>query len=365
MLTGACKLFKPKPAPTPAPTPAPRPPSIDYDSVKPDELGRIPIVMYHNIGKDPKDTKLSRTVASFNRDLNLMYKDNWYPINLSQILDDSIDVPAGKKPIVITFDDAWVSQFRLIDAGSSLKLDPNCAVGLMESFVKAHPDWKLRATFFALPKQAFKVDVFDQPGLGPQKLKYLTDNGMEIGNHSTVHGSFAKYDAGRVQKELGGAQALLSAALPGIKIRSVALPFGVYPRDKKVWPYLLKGSYGNASYQYEAALLAAWQPNPSPSSKDYKAIQLQRITPEDIVNGLANWLKRLDHVRPYAAYVSDGDPNCISFPAEELPKADLARLKARGKLVHPYSPGDKGGAAPAPGAPPSAPAKPAKPIVGM
>ena len=68
---GGCKslpFLRPKPTPSPTPRPAPKPPAIDYAALKPNELGRIPIVMYHHIGKDPKDTKLSRTVASFNRD---------------------------------------------------------------------------------------------------------------------------------------------------------------------------------------------------------------------------------------------------------------------------------------------------------
>ena len=364
---GGCKslpFLRPKPTPSPTPRPAPKPPAIDYAALKPNELGRIPIVMYHHIGKDPKDTKLSRTVASFNRDLDLMYKHGWYPVNLSALLDDKIEVPAGKKPIVLTFDDAWVSQFKLIDKGANLQVDPNCAVGLIEAFCKSHSDWKPRATFFCLPPSSFKKDTFDQPGLGGQKLKYLADNGFEIGNHSTVHGSFAKYDAARVQKELGGAHAALAGLEPGVKIRTVALPFGVYPRNKAIWPYLLKGTYNGTSYRYDAALLAAWQPNPSPSSKDYKPIQLQRISPEDIVNGLANWLKRLDRVSPYAAYVSDGDPNCISFPVEEKGKLNAAKVKAEGKLVNAYDPSQaiaSVSSSPAVGATPA----PTKPIVGM
>lgn len=363
LVAGGCNklpFLKPKPTPAPTPTPAPKPPAIDYAALKPNEMGRIPIVMYHHIGKDTKDTKLSRTVASFNRDLNLMYKLNYVPVNLSELLDDKIDVPAGKKPIVITFDDAWVTQFKLIDKGANLQVDPNCAVGLIEAFCKSYPDWTPHATFFCLPPSNFKKDTFDQPGLGGQKLKYLIDHGFEVGNHSTVHGSFAKYDAATVQKELGGAHAALTKLEPSVKIRSIALPFGVYPKNKAVWPFLLKGTYNGTSYQYDAALLAAWQPNPSPSSKDYKAIQLQRISPEDIVNGLANWLKRLDKVRPYAAYVSDGDPNCISFPMEEKPKLNAAKVKSEGKLINAYDPSQTI-ASGTPGATPA----PAKPIVGM
>jgi peptidoglycan/xylan/chitin deacetylase (PgdA/CDA1 family) len=354
-----CKFFKPRPAPTPQPSPTPAaPPKIDYAALKPNELGRIPIVMYHSVGgKEGKDTKLNRTVASFNKDLALLYKFNYVPVNLIEVLDDKITVPAGKKPVVITFDDARESQFKLIDQKDNFKVDPNCAVGLIEAFCKTHPEWKPRAVFYALPKSGFKTDAFDQPGLGAQKLKYLVDNGYEVGNHSVKHASFAGFDAKKIDAEVGEAQRLLTQAEPSVKISSIALPFGVYPRDKKLWPGLIKGT----GYSYKAALLAAWEPTPSPAAKNFAPLRLTRITPEDIVNGLANWITRLERVSPYAPYVSDGDPSCLSFPLSEKPKLDPAYAKRTEKLLNAYDPSNPPtGTNAAPGATP----KPAKPIVG-
>ncbi len=358
LLGAGCKFFRPRPAPTPQPSPTPAaPPKIDYAALKPNELGRIPIVMYHSVGgKEGKDTKLNRTVASFNKDLALLHKFNYVPVNLIEVMDDKISVPAGKKPVVITFDDARESQFKLIDQKDNFKIDPNCAVGLIDAFCKIHPEWKPRAVFYALPKSGFKTDVFDQPGLGPQKLKYLIDNGYEIGNHSVQHASFAKFDAKKIDTEVGAAQRLLTQAAPGVKISSIALPFGVYPKDKKLWPNLIKGT----GYSYKAALLAAWEPSPSPADRKFVALRLTRITPENIVNGLANWVTRLERVSPYAPYVSDGDPGCLSFPLEEKPKLDPTYARRTGKLLNAYDPSNPPAASIVPDATP----RPAKPIVG-
>jgi peptidoglycan/xylan/chitin deacetylase (PgdA/CDA1 family) len=357
-LLAGCSLLKPKTTPSPAPTPTPpAPPKIDYAALKPNELGRIPIIMYYTVGgKEGKDTKMNRTVASFNRDLTLLYKNNYVPVNLNEILEDKIDIPAGKKPVVLTFDDARDTQFKLIEQKDSMQIDPNCAVGLIEAFCKTHPEWKPRGVFYALPKSGWKKDAFDQEGLGDQKLQYLVKNGYEIGNHSVQHASFAGYSAQKIDEEVGKAHQLLLQGAPNAKVTSLALPFGVYPRDKKLWPNLIKGK----SYTYKAALLAGWEPTPPPAAKNFDRLRMTRITPEDIVNGLANWIKRLERVSPYAPYVSDGDPNCLSYPVAEKAKLNPAYAKLSGKLVNQYDPANPPAA---PGVPAATPA-PAKPIVG-
>lgn len=340
VLLSGCQFFKPKAAPSPVPTPAPKaPPKIDYAKVKPNELGRIPIVMYHSVGgKEGKDTKLNRTVASFNRDLALLYKHNYVPVNMVDVLENRIDIPAGKRPVVLTFDDARESQFKLLEQQDSFKVDPNCAVGLIEAFCKSHSDWQPRATFYVLPKSPLKQDIFDQNGLGPQKMKYLLDKGFEIGNHSITHKSFAGYNAQKLEAEIGGAQKLITEAAPGVKVTSLALPYGAFPRNKALWPSLIKGS----GYNYIAALDAAWQPSPSPAAKDFNPLRVQRITPEDIQNGLANWILRMDKSSPFPPYVSDGDPTTLSFPASEKSKLDPAKAKAAGLLVNAYGAGGGG-----------------------
>lgn len=326
-------------------------PNIDYAKIRPNELGAIPILMYHEIGGKPyaRDPALVRSAADFRKDLELLYAANFRPVNLSDVLNNGIKIPAGKSPVVITFDDARPSQFRLIETASERRVDPDCAVGILQAFHKKHPDWEMRATFFVLPRSKKTQEPFGQTG-GDDKFRYLIEQGMELANHSIYHRSFRGMTPEQIQAEVGGANNRILAAAPGAKINAIALPMGVYPR-KKYWPYLLKGTYEGKPYQYKAALLAAWRPIPAPASKKYNPMRLERIAPVDKVNGIRWWIKKL--VASSDRYVSDGDPNVISVPKAAEGEVHVARLKAQQKLLYAYSSGGSGGAKPIVGATPS------------
>jgi hypothetical protein len=335
-------------APTPAPTPAgPQPPKIDFAAIRPNELGEIPVIMYHEVRgtKDDDRTGLTRSIASFKQDLEILYKNDFRPVNLGDVVNNRIDVPAGKHPVVLTFDDARASQFQLIETANSFKVDPNCAVGIMEEFAKKHSDWKLRATFFVLPKSKVTQDPFGQAGLGDQKMQYIVKQGMELANHSTHHRSFRPMTPEKIQEELGYAHNTILAGVPDAKIETVAMPMGQFPRNKQHWPYLLKGTYEGKTYQYKAAFLAAWRPIVSPAHKKYNPLQLERINAVNGTNGIRDWVKKLKSGSGGQVYISDGDPNVVSYPKAEAAFANVNKLKAEGKLAHAYSPAGGGSGA--------------------
>jgi hypothetical protein len=353
---GGCSLLKRNQqaaaSPTPPPTPAgPQPPKIDYAAIRPNELGSIPVIMYHEIkgAKDDEKYGLTRSVASFKQDLEILYKNGFRPVNASDVVNNNIDVPPGMHPVVLTFDDARASQFQLIETANSMKVDPNCAVGIMEEFAKAHPDWKLRATFFVLPKSKVTLEPFGQAGQGDQKMQYLIKQGMELANHSTHHKSFRAYTPQQIQEELGYAHNTILAGVPDAKIQTVALPMGKFPRDKKNWAYLLKGSYQGKTYEYKAAFLAAWRPIPSPAAKDFNPLQLERINAISGTNGIRDWVAKLTSGSGGQIYISDGDPNVVSYPKGSASLANAAKVKAEGKLAYAYG-GAGGGAKPIIGA---------------
>lgn len=337
------KAAPPAPAPTPAPTPVP----VDYAGLRVDELGHIPVVMYHDIGdaKAGKNNKMNRTAESFRKDLQYLYDNGFVPVNLRDVVRNQIEVPAGKSPVVLTFDDARLSQFKLNETASTLEVDPNCAVGILEAFAKEHPDWKPRATFFVLPKSKTTIETFRQAGLGAQKLKYLIDNGYEIGNHTTLHLSLGSMDAARIQQELGGAQKAIQALAPDVQMESFAAPFGVYPRNKKLWTLLQKGTYQGTEYHHTAVCQAAWRPMPAPGAKGYNPVRIERITPEDIRFGLHYWVDELVAGR-MSRYISDGDPATVSFPRSEEGGVQIAVLQRQGKRINAYAMGGPGGGKP-------------------
>jgi peptidoglycan/xylan/chitin deacetylase (PgdA/CDA1 family) len=320
--------------------------------VQPDELGKIPVIMYHDIGKSGKNTPLDRTVASFEKDLQLLYDKGFYLVNAADIVANRLDVPLGRTPVALTFDDARRTQFNLIQTDQGPQVDPNCALGVMERFVKTHPDWKMRATFFVLPKSKATQESFGQAGMGKEKVAYLVKSGCEIANHSILHKSFSPYTAAQIQQEVGGADKLVTDLNPEVTMETLALPMGKYPKNKALWPLLLKGNHQGHSYSYKAAFAAAYRPMPSPASKKYNPLFIERVNSVDGLNGIRFWIEKL--MQPGGGrYISDGDPNWISLPKSREGELAAERVAKQGKLVNAYSMGDSQGA----------PTKPIQPAV--
>ena len=335
-----CRKEAPKPVAA-APV-APERPMVDAAAVRANELGRIPVVMYHDVNdKVGKNTKMNRTKASFEKDLQLLHDKGFYPVTLRSVVDGTMDVPAGKSPVVITFDDARESQFRLVEASESYSVDTESAYGMIEKFCKANPDWKPVATFFVLPKSEKTLEPFGQVGLGGDKIKYLMSKGCEIGNHSLRHKSFGRMTAKQLQDELSGAQKAVQAYASDVQITSLANPYGVYPRNKADWKFLAKGTGVGGSYTHTAVCQAAWRPTVSPAAKGFNPVRIERITPEDLKFGLAYWVGELTSGR-MTRFVSDGDASVVSYPSSESSSADKAAIIALGKKPNAY--GGSGGA---------------------
>jgi peptidoglycan/xylan/chitin deacetylase (PgdA/CDA1 family) len=335
-----CRKEAPKPVAA-APV-APERPMVDAAAVRANELGRIPVVMYHDVNdKVGKNTKMNRTKASFEKDLQLLHDKGFYPVTLRSVVDGTMDVPAGKSPVVITFDDARESQFRLVEASESYSVDTESAYGMIEKFCKTNPDWKPVATFFVLPKSEKTLEPFGQVGLGGDKIKYLMSKGCEIGNHSLRHKSFGRMTAKQLQDELSGAQKAVQAYASDVQITSLANPYGVYPRNKADWKFLAKGTGVGGSYTHTAVCQAAWRPTVSPAAKGFNPVRIERITPEDLKFGLAYWVGELTSGR-MTRFVSDGDASVVSYPSSESSSADKAAIIALGKKPNAY--GGSGGA---------------------
>ncbi len=292
--------------------------------------------MYHEIGKSGKNTSLDRSISSFEKDLQLLYDKGFYLVNAADIVNNKLDVPAGKSPVALTFDDARRTQFNLLQTDKGLQVDPKCALGILETFIKAHPDWKLKATFFVLPKSKATNESFGQTGMGKEKIAYLIKNGCEVANHSVLHKSFAGYTAAQVQAEVGEADRLITELNPEVKISVIALPMGKYPRNKTLWPLLLKGTYNGHDYAYKAAFDAAWRPISSPSAKKYNPMRLERVNSVEGLNGVRYWVEKL--AAPGGGrYISDGDPAWVSFPKSSEAELARERVEKQGLQINAYT----------------------------
>ena len=267
------------------------------------QQGRIPVLEYHVISGD-KNSLYTRTAASFRSDLEEAYRLGYRPITIAQMLDkDFRDVPAGMSPVVVVFDDASDSQFRYIDNGGALTIDPTSAVGIWQEFAKSHPGWKNRGVFCMLNGGAAGHNFFgDGPKFGGQKkewrfqkVKWLADQGFELCDHTLWHMQLSKYPDAAVQEQIARNAMGIDSAVPGYKIRTLALPYGLWPKNR---PLAWQGSWtdpktGQAhAYKFDAVLEVSGGPTRSPYDAQFNPHSITRI--EAIGDDIRKTLQRLD-----------------------------------------------------------------------
>ncbi|MBU6430283.1 MAG: polysaccharide deacetylase family protein, partial [Cyanobacteria bacterium REEB65] len=193
--------------------------------VQPNELGMVPILEYH--GVEPAESRWARSISNFKGDLLWLYEHGYVSQTVQDMLNGFPDVPAGKKPVVFTFDDARKDQFTAsgVDAKGLAIPTPTCAVGLMMDFAKTHPGFGHRASFYLLPS------FFEEnPTIGA-KLKFLEANGFELGNHTWTHLMMRKATPDRIRNEIARLQGAVDRYLgPSFKTVTLAAPDGSMPK---------------------------------------------------------------------------------------------------------------------------------------
>ena len=266
------------------------------------QLGRIPVLEYHVIGGE-KNAEYTRTAASYRADLETAYRLGYRPITVAQMLDkDFRDVPAGMSPVVFVYDDASDSQFRYLDQGGKLVVDPTSGLGIWEEFARTHPGWKSRGTYCMLNGGAAGHNFFgDNPKFNGQKkewrfqkVKYLADQGYELCDHTLWHAMLNKYSDAVVQEQIARNAMGIDSAVPGYKIRTMALPYGLWPKNRSLaW----QGSWtdpktGQAHpYKFEAVLEVAGGPARSPYDPSFDPKSISRI--QAVGDDIAKQLQRL------------------------------------------------------------------------
>lgn len=301
-------------------------------TLPPNELGRIMILEYHLIGYP--EAQWRRTPENFRKDLEMLYENDYYPIPLQDLVSGNIKVPVGKTPFAITFDDSSEGQFRYLKNGDRLEIDPQSGVGIMERFKKEHSDFPLTATFYVLPGTGRNQRFFGQEEYIREKLKFLVKNGYEIGNHSYWHENLKKVDDVAVQKQLVLAVKEIQSYLPDYQVRSIALPFGVHPKNRIL---ARQGEYQGVKYHHNSVMLVGSGSVPSPYSTEFDPYKLERIQAGDTPWGPKSFVERY-RKNPSFRFVSDGDPLKITILKEMQGKLSqkLARkfkLKMLGNMV--------------------------------
>lgn len=228
--------------------------------IKPNEAGKIMIVMFHNFVETFSETKYDNgeytmTFDSFRELLHNLYERNYRPVSLKDYLENNISIPAGCIPIVFTFDDGTPGQFNLVEENGVLKANRNSAVGIMEEFSETHPDFELKGTFFV----NLGISTFSGKGTLLERLEYLIEKGFEIGNHTLNHADLtAVKSAEKMLQEVGGNQKKMYELVPGYKMFAFSLPYG--NPAKSLFEYVISGEYDGVKYENLAVFEVGAEP---------------------------------------------------------------------------------------------------------
>jgi len=230
---------------------------------------KFPVLEYHLISRP--EARWTRTPENLRRDLEWLYANNYYPVNLKDILTGFKGLPKGKTPVVLTFDDSSSSQFRYLPNG---KIDPDCAVGVIKAFHDKHPkEWPMRATFFiVIGTNNPDRNIFGQKELAEKKLKQLTEWGMEVASHTYWHDQLSKVKPEFARYSLAKSVKMLSD-MSGQKMVSLATPMGLYPEDESVF----SGKYQSIEYDLKLVCEVAGGLQVPPDSPKFNPHHINRI----------------------------------------------------------------------------------------
>jgi peptidoglycan/xylan/chitin deacetylase (PgdA/CDA1 family) len=288
----------------------------------PNELGRIPVLEYHLLGEPGSRWKVER--RRFREQLELLYARGYRPVNMTDLLDKKLDLPAGLSPVVIVFDDASPSQFSYVETKGALAVDPTSAVGMLLDMHRRHPDWARKGVFCMLPAAQQGHAFFGEKGIAGQKsewrfqkVRFLHEQGFELCNHTLYHANLGKQTDAKAQEFIARGEMAIDSAVPGYKVRTFALPLGVWPRERslaRAGAWVDPRTKRAVRYRYDAVLEVAGGPTRSPHDPQFDPYHVTRV--EVFATQLEKLLDQLD--KSGTRYVSDGDPRTVARPTQTI-----------------------------------------------
>src|SRR5918998_5232940 len=239
---------------------APAPAPVDPAQVQANELGRIPVLMYHRIVAAPTSV-FDRRPEDFRAELERLAREKYVPITTAELAAGRIDIPAGTHPVVLTFDDGDPTTITLGPDGTPAA---GSAVRILLDVAAAHPGFRPVASMYV------NADPFGGAEAGKRALRWLHDNGFEIGNHTFGHLNLRTASPEKARQDIARGDQAIRQAVPGYQPVTLALPFGARPRDPQL------AARGNG-YDYSGVLLVGANPAPSPFAEDFVPQAIPRI----------------------------------------------------------------------------------------
>jgi peptidoglycan/xylan/chitin deacetylase (PgdA/CDA1 family) len=314
-------------------------------AARPNELGVVPVLMYHAFTTDPGLTgPWVKTVDEFAADLQWLDDHQFSVISVREQIENRINVPAGKHPVILTFDDASAGQFLFDqDANGAYLPRPASAVGVMEAFFAAHPDFGHTALFAVGPNFCFSdsgTDQLNSYDTCDAKITWLAAHGYEIANHTLTRANLGDVTPDQFAEEVGGTVQWIDEQVSGSGnlSRVLILPYGGRPdpdHSPDVFSMMKDGfSYKGERITLEGIVDVGGGPAFSPSSTWWDPGHIIRFNVDP--DSLGYWFTAFTKGE-VTLYTSDGDPDTVTVP-DPLPSTlqnefDPDANTARGKQL--------------------------------
>lgn len=263
---------QPVPASTPLPTPTKTATPLILQATVWDSDPVIPILNYHRFTPNLWDetSGMVRYLGDLQADLLSFYNSGYTLISLDDLLNGNIHVPEGRRPLILTIDDAYfANQFALDEQGDVSRFS---AVGAIYQFSLNHPDFGFELAMFAnfgdkYYGNRFTGDWWYVEDGWEQALAETITWGIEHHvypyNHTYTHPPLDQLADDQIQPQLAQNDGRLREYLAmtghpeyaALLSNYVALPYGKYP----VWEKgrQLLSAYQNPEGQPVRAIFAA------------------------------------------------------------------------------------------------------------
>lgn len=118
----------------------------------------------------------------------------------------------------------------------------------------------------------------------------------------------SKYDEATVRNQVADAQVWVQRHVPDYKLRTLALPHGIYPKNLA---WIQSGTAKGTTYKTDGVLMVAGGASQSVFSRSFDPMRIPRI--QAVESDLKEWLGHFEK-NPSDRFVSDGDPKTLTIP---------------------------------------------------
>lgn len=303
---------------------------------KPNELGDIPVIMYHAVCENPPSV-YQRSIEGFKEDLQYMYDHGYRTISCKDFVSFNITTEVGMTPILLTFDDGDYRSFALErDENGNLVPEKNCAVYLMEEFYSNHPDFGKNAIFFINGHNA-TFQGKDKTITLEERINWLLSHGYEVSNHTDGHINIKNSTPETIVKNIAKVDKLIKDTNNDVTLNVIAYPFGAKPTTENE-KYILNGTYDGHSYSYVIGL----REGPSKARfvpvihTDYEPLNTPRLRGnKGEVGDMHSYFESYEK-NPNLRFISDGNRDTIVVPIDKENKINKELDIVKNKQIITY-----------------------------